>query len=205
MSERDLALAYPRLRKIAAALGVAAALLPNVVLAAVGTGIGASPIALAGDARPGHTYRLPSVYVVNTGDQPATYLLKVQRLVPGPGRSVPAGWVLIARDSLALRPAESATVALVLRVPAGAAVGAYESDIVAAAFAVGVAGGTSIGAAAATRLSFTVSVDSGRPEPFDPRRALPPWLLTSSAVAGFVALGGLTWSRLGLRIEVRRR
>jgi hypothetical protein len=192
-----------RFRAIAAALGVAAALLPSVALAAVGTGISANAIVLAGEARPGQSYRLPSVYVVNTGDQPATYFLKVQRMVPGQGRSVPAGWVGIGRSALALQPAESATVALVLRVPASAALGAYESDVVAGAFAAGGAGGASIGAAAATRLAFTVGSGGSEPPPLG--RALPPWLLTSSAAAAAVTLGGLAWRRLGLRIEVRRR
>lgn len=131
--------------------------------AKIGTGVGAAPIALSAPARAGSSYSLPSLWVVNTGDEPAVY-----RVAVGPSSSgkkmagVPRGWVKIGRDGFNLTPGEGTWVPLSLQVPADAAAGRYEANLVAGTLRQN-SGGAGLGAAAATRLQFTVT--PGRPGP----------------------------------------
>ena len=62
---------------------------PAAAAASIGVGIQVGPVRLAGIAHAGQTYDLPPVYVVNTGTEPETVRLDVQRLSKGTGRDVP--------------------------------------------------------------------------------------------------------------------
>jgi hypothetical protein len=195
--------AGPRRPLAAAGLAAAALLLLLLVPAApawasVGVGVGAVPLRLAAPARPGGTYRLPSLYVVNTGTQASDYLVRVQRLGHPTARAVPAAWVHLGRTRLRLRPHHHALVPVTLAVPVGAASGTYSTDLVASTVMLRPGRGAALGAAAADRLIFTVD---------SPGRGLrwPPWLgylLAALAGAGLVVLAV---RRLGLRIQIQRR
>ena len=191
-------------RRPLAAAGLAATVLLLVLLsvapawASVGVGVGAVPLRLAAPARPGGHYRLPSLYVVNTGTQTSDYLVRVQPLGHPPGRAVPAAWVHLGRTRLRLRPRHHALIPVTLAVPTGAAAGAYRTDLIASTAMTRLGHGAALGAAAADRLSFTVD---------SPGRGLtwPPWLgylLLALAGAGVFVFAA---RRLGLRIQIERR
>jgi hypothetical protein len=61
--------------------------------------VGAAPLRLAAPAQARGYYRLPSLYVVNTGSQTTDYLVRVQRLAHPPGRDVPASRVSRGRTT----------------------------------------------------------------------------------------------------------
>lgn len=186
---------------VGAATAIAiAALLPLGASASVGTGVGANPIVLGEQAQPGHSYSLPELYVVNTGTQVSRYGVHVGRLGKGSQHDVPSSWVELPSSSVTLGAGESASLPLGLVVPVSAPPGDYMTDLVVGTVAAGGSPGTSLGAAAATQLRFSVaSVDAGFVWP------LPLWtdaLLTGAAL--LVALFLLA-RRAGVRLQVELR
>jgi hypothetical protein len=173
---------------------------PVMALASVGAGVGASPIVLTSVARPGHTYRLPSLYVINTGTVASVYRVRVDRLTPGPELAVPPDWIHFDLNDFLLEPRQTASVPITLNVPANAAPGSYVSDLVAGTVPERAPGSTTaVGAQAATKLMFHVGSGASFPWPG-------PWwayglavLVVLSAAAVFIQ------RRLGLRFNVERR
>jgi hypothetical protein len=182
-------------------LGALAVGLPPQAAAAVGVGVGASPIVLKSVAKPGHAYALPALFVVNTGTVGSTYHLSLQRLSPGTGRNVPPGWVHFAANDFRLRPKESASVAVTIAVPSDAASGEYLSDLVAGTVAQPSPHRSALaGSRAATKLMFRVG-RRGWTWPWH-------WSWKMGAVAGAILIIGaaaLAQRRLGLRLRVERR
>ena len=140
---------------------IAAALIAASVLASAGVtaGIQGEPVCLPVTAQPGHSYPLS---VSGTGTLPLS-------VVPDTGGlhasllQVPASWVSFAAAS-------AGSVAVTLTIPAGAAPGAYWSDIEAGTQSqpqsgAGVA--VTTGAAATTGLVFTVGPSAVPPPPCD--------------------------------------
>ncbi|HEX6539280.1 MAG TPA: hypothetical protein VF155_08890 [Candidatus Dormibacteraeota bacterium] len=186
------------------ALGVmvplAALFSPVQAAASVGTGVQASPVTLIQPAEPGHSYQLPALLTINTGDETSTYWIRVQRLSKGSSHDVPAAWVIIGRNDVALQPGQSVSVPLELHVPANAASGRYFSDLVAAAVNPHASGAT-LGAAAATELIFTVSTANQVPG----GARLPIWGALALGVAGALAFLALASRLLGVSVRIERR
>ncbi len=150
---------------------------PWLAQASIGVGVQGAPVRLHTVARPGSSYALPPVYVVNTGTQDETISMRVQRLSHGPGRTVPSSWIRFTGNGMQLSARKSARVPLELVVPAGAAPGKYLSDVVVVGSAAISVGKTNLGVAAATKLEFSVGRASGS------GLGIPPWTLW--------AIGGL--------------
>jgi hypothetical protein len=142
-----------------AVLAGALVAIPQAAQASVGVGIQAGPVRLSGVAHPGQSVALPSVSVVNSGTQPESIRIVVQRTPRGGGRPVPPSWVRPGMPSVQLAPHHAIRVPLELVVPTGARPGAYLSDIVAIASGQLSAGGANLGAGAATLLEFRVAAD----------------------------------------------
>src|SRR5215469_8996392 len=104
--------------------------------ASVGVGVQATPVRLGNVAHAGGSYALPPVYVIDTGTQPETISVRVERLSKGTGRAVPPSWIQAASSGVQLSPRQSARIPLELVVPGGAKAGRYLSDIVVAGSAV---------------------------------------------------------------------
>lgn len=166
--------------------------------ASIGVGVQAAPVRLADAALTGQSYALPPVYVSDTGTQPETIAVQVDRLSTGRGRSVPPSWVRATGPTVRLSPHTGAQVPLQLAVPAGAKPGRYLSDIVVTAAPGASVGHVNLGVAAATPLEFTVR--QGSP----PSPLVPTW--TWWFTAGLVALlaVGLGLRRSGIRIRIER-
>jgi hypothetical protein len=129
--------------------------------ASIGVGVQAAPVRLAGVARAGQSYQLPALAVINTGSQPEAITVQVERILPGPGRAVPPGWVHIADQGVRVPPHAEASIPLGLSVPGGAKPGVYLTELVVYGSAAIRAGAANLGAAAATKLEFRVSADPG--------------------------------------------
>jgi hypothetical protein len=184
-----------------AALGVLAVVAaPAAAYASVGVGVQAGPVQLAGVAHPGGTYTLPPVYVVNTGTQPESVAIRIERISRGTGRTVPGAWIRVAGLPSSLAHGQSARIPLSLVVPSGATPGQYFSDVVVTGSAALVAGGAHLGVAAATDLEFRVVpgvISSGW-------FTMPSWVLLAVAVVLALALGVVLVLRSGISIRVER-
>src|SRR5260370_30805650 len=115
---------------VAVGVGVTALGIPVRASADVGAGVGASPVVFTSLAHPGGTYRLPSLFVENTGTLASTYRLAVQQLGPATGRPIPATWVRFAWNDFPLGAKQAASVPMTLAVPDGTHSGEYRSDLV---------------------------------------------------------------------------
>lgn len=171
--------------------------LPAAAGASLGTGVGASPITLARPAMPGHAYELPGLYVLNTGTERSRYHVRVERLSQGKERTLPAGWVVLARNDFLLGPGRSATIPFTIMIPQNARSGAYLSDLVASTSSPRRAGGTALGAAAATKVGLNVG---NAPESV-------PWGTIGLAILALLAVLGGSYGvhRSGLRLKLERR
>jgi len=173
---------------------------PATSYASIGVGVQAGPVRLTGAAHPGGQYALPSVYVVNTGTQPESITIRIERISPGAGRTVPAAWISVTSGPVRLSHAQSARIGLRLVVPRAATPGRYFSDVVAKGSAALAAGGANLGVAAATDLEFTVAPGVPSAGWF----SAPGWLLPYVAVV--IVLGAVVAAirRTGLRIRIER-
>jgi len=183
---------------VPAALGLLIAF-PWLARASIGVGVQGAPVRLHTVARPGSSYALPPVYVVNTGTQDETISMRVQRLSHGPGRTVPSSWIQFTGNGMQLPARKSARVPLELVVPAGAAPGKYLSDVVVVGSAAVSVGKTNLGVAAATKLEFSVGRAS------DSGLGIPPWTLWAIGGLLLAALAVLAFRVSGLQVRVARR
>ena len=76
--------------------------------ASIGVGVQAAPVRLTDAALTGQSYTLPPVYVSDTGTQPETVAVQVDRLSTGRGRSVPQSWVRATGPAVHLSPRQGA-------------------------------------------------------------------------------------------------
>jgi hypothetical protein len=169
--------------------------------ASIGVGIQAGPVLLSGAAHPGGSYALTPVYVVNTGTQAETIAVRVERISPGDGMTVPASWIRAEGPAVTLSHNQSARIPLELAVPATARPGRYFSDVVARGSGGIAAGSANLAVAAATDLEFKVApgVVSG------PWLGLPGWLLPGVAGVLVLAVAAFIIRGSGLRVRVERR
>lgn len=173
---------------------------PAASYASIGVGVQAGPVRLSGAAHPGGKYALPPVFVVNTGTQPESVVIAIERISPGSGRTVPPAWISASSVPVRLAHNQSARIPLSLTVPTGAAPGHYFSDVVAKGTAPVASGGANLGVAAATDLEFTVVpgvVSSGW-------AGVPGWLLPYVAAVILIAAVAVVIRRTGVRIRVER-
>jgi hypothetical protein len=173
---------------------------PAAGYASVGVGVQAGPVRLTGAAHPGGQYALPPVYVVNTGTQPESVAIAIERISPGSGRTVPPSWISVSSAPVRLARAESARIPLSLTIPAGARPGRYFSDVVAKGTAPLSAGGANLGVAAATDLEFTVA----RGAPATGPVRVPGWLLPYVAAVTVAAAAAVVIRRTGVRVRIER-
>jgi hypothetical protein len=187
--------------RLAVAIGLLAALAaPVAAEASVGVGVQAGPVRLAGIAHPGGTYALPPVYVVNTGTQPESVAIKVERISRGTGHTIPPSWIHASAVPGQLSHDQSARVPLELAVPVHAKTGQYFSDVVVKGSAVLSAGGANLGVAAATDLEFRVAAGAAA----RPWFRVPGWVLAALAGIVVVSAAVVLAGRSGIRIRIER-
>jgi hypothetical protein len=183
-------------------VGVLALLaVPAAASASIGIGIQAGPVQLSGSAHPGGSYELTPVYVVNTGTEPESVTIRVERISPGHGFTVPPSWIHATGPVVTLSHNQSARIPLVLAVPDTAKPGRYFSDVVAKGSGGISAGRANLAVAAATNMEFTVApgVVSGT------WLSLPGWLLPGVTGLLVLAVALFVVRNSGLRLRVDRR
>ena len=177
--------------------------------AGVGVGVNVARIAVADLLKPGGGYTLPSVGVINTGDQSGDYEVYVTYLHDQPQRRPPGDWFDLQPQRFFLEPNQTQRVAIRLDLPSGAEPGDYFAFL--EARPVTETSGVSIGVAAATKLSFTVQPSSWlaaqRLHVSRFLRDLEPWsyLIEGLILAGALAYAVRRYSPVRVRSPFERR
>lgn len=135
-------------------------LVPSLTSAKIGVGIGTGKIQVDEVLKPGLVYELPSLTVVNTGDETSDYELAIsyheeqQQLAP------PQTWFVFTPEKFSLAPGEVKNVTIKLNLPVRMEPGNYFAYLEAHPIQKSASGETSIGIAAAAKLYFTVAPGS---------------------------------------------
>jgi hypothetical protein len=103
----------------------------------------------------GRVYHLPDLEVSNPGTESAAYQMTLGNIAGQDDAAVDPSWVRFTPAGFTLQPGGSRAVATVLAIPADARTGPYQGLLKAELVPAGA--GVSIGAAAAARLTFTVT------------------------------------------------
>ena len=130
--------------------------LPSIVFARIGVGTATSEIKVDEPLKAGGIYILPSVRIINTGDEPSDYGIGIAYDVDRPLLRPVKEWFSFDPSPLFLEPGQSQAVAIKLTLPLKIQPGDYfcylESGPV-----VKTEYGTRVGMSVGTRLFFTVA------------------------------------------------
>lgn len=124
------------------------------VLAKVGVGVGLGKIQIDEKLSAGGIYKLPSLPVLNTGDEAGEYEVEVTYLSDQPEFRPDASWFTFTPQNFPLEAGGSQLVEVTLVLPVDSRPGNYFAFL--EAHPVKKAEGVTIGIAAATKLNFTV-------------------------------------------------
>lgn len=144
------------MKKFIFALILLTLILPSAVFAKIGVGIGTGKIQVEDKLKPGIIYELPSITILNTGDEPSEYEVNVSYHEKQPQLRPPQSWFIFTPAKFHLKPGKVQTVTVKLNLPVRTEPGDYFAYLEGHPFKKGVSGNTIIGVAAATKLYFTV-------------------------------------------------
>lgn len=126
------------------------------VWARIGVGIGTGKIVVEDKLKPGEIYKLPSVAVLNTGDEPGEYEVGITYHEKQPELQPPERWFNFRPPKFNLKPGEVKMVEVLLNLPIKAKPGNYFAYLEGRPIIKSNDGSTRIGVAAAAKLYFTV-------------------------------------------------
>lgn len=192
--------------RLALCLIVACAVLPvSLVLADRGVAVDVGRIDVQQKLSRGGDYRLPNIGVRNPGTETTTYRMGVSHVEGQSGRKAPEAWFSFDPEQLTLAPGEAAPVSVKLEIPAGAPPDDYEALLKAEIAPEGE--GTTVGAAAAARLKFTVKpsniLQAWQLEAEDWFKDHQPWTVLLPLLA--IAILLMWWLRRRFTFSVGRR
>ena len=131
--------------------------MPIFVLAKIGVGVGTGKIEVDQPMQPGLIYTLPSLVVLNTGDEPSNYGVAIQHRENQEQLRPAKEWFSFEPNSFYLNPGESKVVQVKLTLPIkGVKPGDYFAFLQAYPEKKADVSGTSVNVAAAAKLYFTV-------------------------------------------------
>lgn len=131
-------------------------LLPNLVLARVGVGVGTGKITIEEPLNPGATYLLPNFAVINTGDEVSNYSASIEYKQGIPELNPGKEWFSIEPNEFSLEPNNAQNVKVKINVPIKVVPGNYFAFIEAHPVKDAETPGASINVAAASKLYFTI-------------------------------------------------
>jgi len=130
---------------------------PIVAFGDIGVGVGLGKIQIDEPLKAGGIYDLPSLPVINTGDEPGQYGVSVEYQENVPQMWPAREWFHFDPQSFSLEPGKSQTAKVTLTLPLQAKPGNYFAYLEGHPIKKSVAGITTIGVAAAAKLYFTVA------------------------------------------------
>lgn len=129
-------------------------ILPTTSLAKIGVGVGLGKVAIDEELTPGGIYKLPTLPVLNTGDEDGEYQVSITFREDQEEFRPEEGWFTFSPQSFPLKAGESQQVEVSMTLPLGVRPGEYFAFLEASPKVSGE--GVSVGVAAATKLNFTV-------------------------------------------------
>lgn len=133
-------------------------LIPSGISAKLGVGIGTGKIELDKPLKPGGLYTLPSLTVINTGDEASDYGASVEYKSDQPRMSPPKEWFVFSPETFHLEPGQSQIVNIKINIPVKTIPGDYFAYLEGhPARKDSSAGGATVGIGAAAKLYFTVA------------------------------------------------
>ena len=129
-------------------------ILPSVSLAKLGVGVGLGKVDIDEELSPGGIYKLPTLPVLNTGDEDGEYQVSVTFREDQEEFRPDEGWFTFSPQSFPLKAGESQQVEISVTLPLNIRPGDYFAFLEASPKVSGE--GVSVGVAAATKLNFTV-------------------------------------------------
>lgn len=180
---------------------------PTLVLAKLGVGVGLGKVSIDQTLAPGGIYRLPTLPVLNTGDEPSDYEVTVTYLSEQPELQPDAVWFKFTPQSFHLAAGKSQNVEVSLTLPVNIRSGNYFAFL--EAHPVKKAEGVTIGIAAATKLNFTVKPAGVLGAAVERIRSIfetnaPVSYIIVGVIGGIIILSGLaTLGRKYLTVQVR--
>jgi hypothetical protein len=126
------------------------------IQAQLGVGIMPGIIRVDEPLLPGGRYNLPSLQVINTGNESSDYGVELASMAEQEELQPPDDFIILSPTSFHLEPGANQVVSLSLDIPVKAKPGDYLAYIEAHPVATSPGGGMQIGVAAATKLYFTI-------------------------------------------------
>lgn len=130
--------------------------LPNSVWAKIGVGVNTGKIQVDENLKAGMIYKLPSITVINTGDEPAEYETGITYHQDQPELLPDQDWFIFTPQEFHLEPGEGQLVEIKINLPLKMEPGNYFAYLEGRPIATVKKGTTSLGVAAASKLYFTV-------------------------------------------------
>lgn len=123
----------------------------------MGIGIGIGKIMIEEGLMSGQIYNLPSIPIINTGDEPGTYGVEITFNRAQDQHFPKVEWFTFSPNNFELEPGEIETVKVTLNLPLKTAPGDYFAYVEAHPVVHSrIDGSTALGIAAASKLSFTI-------------------------------------------------
>jgi len=132
-------------------------ILPGMILARVGVGVGSGKINVDQILKPGMIYQLPVLPVINTGDETSEYEITIQYHTQQSQLKPQADWFYFGPQLFELGAGQTKNVAVEIKLPLKAVPGDYFAYIEAHPRTSNEGGTASVGIAAAAKLYFTVA------------------------------------------------
>jgi hypothetical protein len=126
------------------------------IFATLGVGVGTGKIRVDQKLKPGTIYNLPSLTVLNTGDEPSDYGVAMTYNEKQPQLKPPQDWFIFSPSKFHLDPGKVQVVTIKLNLPVRTQPGDYYGYLEAHPVKKAKAGVSTIGIAAAAKLYFTV-------------------------------------------------
>lgn len=145
------------MKKPIVSLALVLLVLPFIVFAAVGVGVGTGKIELDEPLKPGLTYTIPPLTVINKGDEASDYTVSVEYRTVAPELKPAREWFNFEPAQFYLEPDQSQIVRIELKLPVkGVEPGDYFAFLQAQPVKSDEPGMATIGVAAAAKLYFKV-------------------------------------------------
>ena len=131
-------------------------LFSNTALAKIGVGINTGRIQVEEKLKAGMIYKLPSITIINTGDEPSEYGTSIAFHKDQPELIPKKEWFSFNPDKFYLEPGEAKKVEMTINLPIKIEPGNYFAYLEGHPVATVKEGTTTLGVAAASKLYFTV-------------------------------------------------
>ncbi len=130
---------------------------PSIALATIGVGVGTGKIVVTEKLHAGIVYKLPSLTVINTGDETAEYSADVAFMEKQPEMKPDKSWFSFEPLNFNLEPGQVQKVEITLTLPLKVVPGKYFAFLEGFPTKKASGGQTTIGIAAASKLYFEIT------------------------------------------------